>query len=56
LQLRGHRSPHLAHLIAIKTTAQSAALTASAATSLAATVMRRMDQVATCAGCGEAGP
>jgi hypothetical protein len=46
----------MAHLIAIKTIAQRAALTTSAAPSLAATVMRRMDQAATCAGCGEAGP
>jgi hypothetical protein len=51
LQLRGH-----AHLIASHTTAHNPALTASAAPSRAATVMRRIDQGAACAGCGVAGP
>jgi len=36
--------------------AQRPQLTASAAASRAATVMRRIDQGALCAGCGEAGP
>jgi hypothetical protein len=51
LQLRRH-----AHLIAIQTMAHRPALTASAAPSRATTVMRRIDQDATCAGCGDAGP
>jgi hypothetical protein len=49
--LRGH-----AHLIESQTTAQRQALTASAAPSRETTVMRRIDQGAGCAGCGEAGP
>ena len=51
LQLRGH-----AHLIASHTAAHSTALTTSAAPSRAATVMRRIDQGAAWAGCGDAGP
>jgi hypothetical protein len=51
LHLRGH-----AHLIDIKTTAHRTALAATAAPSLLTTVMRRIDQGAVCAGCGEAGP
>jgi hypothetical protein len=51
LDLRGH-----AHLIASHTTAQRPALTISAAPSLETTGMRRIDQGAVCAGCGEAGP
>jgi hypothetical protein len=51
LQLRGH-----AHLIASQTTTQRPALTAQAAASRDSTVMRRIDQGAACAGCGEAGP
>ena len=46
----------MAHLIASHTTAQSPALTASAAPSLETAGMRRIDQVAACAGCGAAGP
>src|SRR4051812_14145501 len=42
------------HLIARKTTPQSTAQTASAAARRAAIVMRRIDQCAACAGCGEA--
>jgi hypothetical protein len=45
-----------AHLIDNHTTAHSPALTASAAPSRAATVMRRIDHGAACAGCGVAGP
>jgi hypothetical protein len=51
LQLRGH-----AHLIASHTAAHSTALTISAAPNRAATVMRRIDQGAAWAGCGDAGP
>jgi hypothetical protein len=51
LQLRGH-----AHLIDINTTAHNPALTASAAPKRASSVMRRIDQGAGCAGCGDAGP
>ena len=51
LHLRGH-----AHLIASHTTAQRPALTASAAPSREATVMRRIDKGAACGGCGDAGP
>jgi hypothetical protein len=51
LQSRGH-----AHLIATRTMAQRPQLTASAAASRAATVMRKIDHGAACAGCGEAGP
>jgi hypothetical protein len=51
LQLRRH-----AHLIESQTTAHRPALTASAAPSRAITFMRRIDQGAACAGCGEAGP
>ena len=51
LDLRGH-----AHLIASHTTAHRAALTAAAAPSREATVMRRIDQGAACAGCGVARP
>jgi hypothetical protein len=47
LQLRGH-----AHLIASHTTAHRPALTTAAAPSRAMTVMRRIDQGATWAGCG----
>ncbi len=43
-------------LIASRTTAQSAAETASAAPSRAGNVMRRIDQGAGWAGCGLAGP
>src|SRR6266478_2302608 len=50
LDLRGH-----AHLIASHTTAHRPALTASAAPSREMTGMRRIDQGAACAGCGEAG-
>jgi hypothetical protein len=46
----------MAHLVASHTMAQSAALTASAAASLDAAGMRRIDQVAACAGWGDAGP
>src|SRR5882672_8595382 len=45
-----------AHLIATSTATQSPALTISAAPSRAATVMRRIDHGAGCAGCGVAGP
>jgi hypothetical protein len=45
-----------AHLIATSTTTQSPALTTSAAPKRAATVMRRIDQVACWAGCGVDGP
>src|SRR6185312_12128919 len=45
-----------AYLIATSTTAQRPALTSSAAPNRAATVMRRIDQGAACAGCGVAGP
>jgi hypothetical protein len=48
--LRGH-----AHLIASQTMPHSPALTATAAARRAATVMRRIDQGAACAGCGVAG-
>src|SRR5262249_8131207 len=48
--LRSH-----AHLIASQTMPHSAALTAIAATRRAATVMRRIDQGAACAGWGVAG-
>jgi hypothetical protein len=51
LQSRRH-----AHLIASHTTAHRPALTASAAASRETTGMRRIDQGAACAGCGEAGP
>src|ERR1700732_4959718 len=44
------------HLIASHTAAHSTALTATAAASRDTTVMRRIDQGAACAGCGEAGP
>ena len=50
-ELRGH-----IHLIASHTMPQSPALTATAAASRAATVMRRIDHGAACAGCGDAGP
>ena len=49
LQLRRH-----AHLIASQTMPHSPALTATAAASRAATVMRRIDHGAACAGCGVA--
>ena len=45
-----------AHLIDSKTIAHNAAETATAATKRKATGMRKIDQVAACAGCGEAGP
>jgi hypothetical protein len=51
LQLRRH-----AHLIESHTAAQRPALTASAAPTRETTVIRRIDQGAACAGCGEAGP
>jgi hypothetical protein len=51
LQLRRHR-----HFIANQTNAQSAALTATAAVNRESTVMRKIDQVTGCAGCGAAGP
>jgi hypothetical protein len=51
LQLRRHR-----HFIANQTNAQSAALTATAAVSRESTVMRKIDQVTGCAGCGAADP
>jgi hypothetical protein len=41
-----------AHLIATSTTTHRQALTASAAPSRAATVIRRIDHGAGCAGCG----
>ena len=44
-----------AHLIASQTMPHSAALTATAAASRVATVMRRIDHGAACAGCGVAG-
>jgi len=44
------------YLIARKTTAHSAAEAMKAAASLETTGIRRIDQVAACAGCGEAGP
>ena len=50
-ELRRH-----AHLIATSTTAHRPALTTSAAPSLAATVIRRIDHGAGCAGCGVDGP
>jgi len=46
----------MAHLAASQTMAQRQALTAIAAKSRDATGMRRIDQVAACAGWGEAGP
>jgi hypothetical protein len=45
-----------AHLIASHTMAHSAALTATAAARRVTTGMRRIDQVAACAGCGKADP
>jgi hypothetical protein len=51
LQLRRHR-----HFIANQTNTQSAALTATAAVNRESTVMRKIDQVTGCAGCGAAGP
>ncbi len=51
LQKRGH-----AHLIASQTMPHRPALTAMAALKRETTVMRRIDQGAICAGCGEAGP
>ena len=50
-ELRGH-----VHLIVINTIAHKAALTARAAARRAANVMRRSDQGAACAGCGETDP
>jgi len=44
------------YLIARRTTAHSAAEAIKAAASLETTGIRRIDQVAACAGCGEAGP
>jgi hypothetical protein len=44
-----------AHLIANHTMPHSPALTAAAAASRAATVMRRIDHGEACAGCGVAG-
>jgi hypothetical protein len=51
LQLRGH-----AHLIASQTATHSKVLTANAAPNRETKVMRRIDQGAACAGCGDAGP
>jgi len=50
-----HKRCHL-HRIASQMKAQSAALTAAAAAKRARTVIRKIDQVTACAGCGAAGP
>jgi hypothetical protein len=51
LQFGGH-----AHLIASQTMAHKAMPTATAAARRESTVMRRIDQLIGCAGCGDAGP